>query len=48
MMSKKLSVCKLAVLGVGGVGKTALISRFRSKTFVEDVSASVNYRMLYD
>ena len=35
-----LPVYKLEVLGDGGVGKTALISRFRSKTFAEEVSAS--------
>ncbi|KAG9240412.1 ras family-domain-containing protein [Calycina marina] len=33
-MAKKPYVCKVAVLGDGGVGKTALISRLRFKEFV--------------
>ena len=37
-MTKKPLVYKLAVLGDGGVGKTALISRLRFKKFVKEVS----------
>jgi GTPase SAR1 family protein len=34
-------VYKLAVLGDGGVGKTALVSRLRFQNFVEEVSPQV-------
>ena len=37
-----LPAYSLGVLGDGGVGKTALISRFRSNTFAEEVSASAS------
>jgi GTPase KRas protein len=37
-MAKELFVYKLVVLGDGGVGKTALISRLKSNTFVEEAS----------
>ena len=37
-----LPVYKLGVFRDGGVGKTALISRFRSRTFAEEVGASAS------
>ena len=37
-----LPVYNLGVLGDGGVGKTALISQFRLKPFVDEVSASAS------
>ncbi|KAH6667757.1 ras family-domain-containing protein [Halenospora varia] len=40
-MAKKPIVCKLAVLGDMGVGKSALISRIRSKEFVEEFDPTI-------
>ncbi|PVH69547.1 ras-domain-containing protein [Cadophora sp. DSE1049] len=40
-MAKKPFVCKLAVLGDGGVGKTALISRLRFKKFVKECDPTI-------
>ncbi|KAG4428136.1 Ras GTPase [Cadophora sp. M221] len=48
-MTKKPLVCKLAVLGDGGVGKTALISRLRFKKFVKEFDPTIedSYTNIY-